>query len=70
MTTHDWLFVGCEVEHDWKALGGASCGCEEEACSVPVFTCSRCGECDYGVNAEADRIRADCIHRRDNVALI
>lgn len=48
-------------KHDWKVEGYKSCGCDEAHCSIPVYTCSRCGACDYGENAEADCVRADCV---------
>lgn len=57
----DWLFVGCEAGHDMKCIGGCSAGCAEWCtCSVPVHVCTRCGDIDYGDNAEADEIRAKC----------
>jgi hypothetical protein len=53
-----------EVGHRWVFRGGAWCGCNVDgapgSCSVPVHTCSVCGDCDYGDNEEADGIRADC----------
>lgn len=57
----DFLFVGCEGGHDMKHIGGCNAGCHKDCCcSVPVHTCSRCGDSDYGDNAEADQVRADC----------
>lgn len=57
----DFLFVGCERGHDWRSIGGCNAGCAEWCCcSVPVNECSRCRDCDYGENEEADRIRATC----------
>lgn len=57
----DWLFVGCEGGHDWQSVGGCNAGCSDVCgCSVPVNTCVRCGDCDYGDNADADDIRANC----------
>ncbi len=57
----DWLFVGCEGGHDWQSIGGCNAGCGEECgCSVPVYTCTRCGDSDYGENAEAEDIRNEC----------
>jgi hypothetical protein len=54
-----------ELGHDWHSLGGCNCGCHEDACcSVPVHECSRCKDCDYGQNSEADHIRATCELRR------
>lgn len=48
--------VGC----DMQSIGGMWCGCEGGACSVPVLQCTRCGDCDYGDNAEAAEKRAAC----------
>ena len=53
--SRDWLFIGCERGHDMQSIGGCNAGCDEYcACSVPVHTCTRCGDSDYGENAEAD----------------
>jgi hypothetical protein len=49
--------------HRWTSLGGANCGCVYGECSVPVNECE-CGDCDYGENEDADRIRAECRERR------
>jgi hypothetical protein len=50
-----------EVGHDWKHLGGCNAGCDDACiCSVPVHECRKCGDCDYGDNAEADKTRANC----------
>jgi len=50
-----------DLGHDWQHIGGSNCGCDPEACcSVPVHTCTRCGDCDYGQNDEADAKRALC----------
>lgn len=40
--------------HAWQSIGGSNAGCENPdcSCSVAVYTCSLCGECDYG---ERDR---------------
>lgn len=46
--------------HDWNSTGGAGCGCENGFCSVPVNICARCGDCDYGENADAREIRLAC----------
>jgi hypothetical protein len=46
--------------HDWRLRGGRWCGCEDGGCSIPVHECSRCGDCDYGQNAEADEIKTQC----------
>lgn len=53
-----------ELGHDWVCLGGANCGCHEWACcSVPVHECRRCKACDYGDNADAADMRAQCEHK-------
>lgn len=50
--------------HDWKLLGGKNAGCGEGCgCSVMVYECARCGDCDYGDNEEADEARRDCAMR-------
>jgi hypothetical protein len=57
----DWLHVGCEGGHDWRTLGGCNAGCHADcSCSVPVNFCRRCGDCDYGDNADAEQVRVDC----------
>ncbi len=54
--------------HDWQSYGGAnaSCGHPGCGCSVPVNVCSRCGDCDYGDNAEAERTRRECAKRHED----
>ena len=50
-----------EVGHRWVFRGGANACCFEDcSCSVPVYECSVCKDCDYGVNREAEDIRAAC----------
>jgi len=57
--------IGC----DMQSIGGANCGCIfydgedrcEGQCSIPVLKCTRCGDCDYGENAEAEEKRASCL---------
>jgi len=50
-----------DLGHDWQSLGGCNCGCHETAqCSVPVYICRRCKDCDYGTNQEAIEIRQRC----------
>lgn len=58
----DFLWVGCEKGHDWISMGGKNASCDTDACgcSVPVNECSRCGECDYGDNEDADEVRKYC----------
>lgn len=48
--------LGCDMRHS----GGMNCGCEDGSCSIPVLVCSRCGDSDYGDNAEAAEKRAAC----------
>lgn len=48
---------------DWQSYGGMNAGCDlggSCGCSVPVNVCSRCGDCDYGDNAEAVETRRKC----------
>lgn len=53
-----------EVGHDWKHIGGRNCGCGDWAnCSVPVYGCKKCGDCDYGDNEEARQKIAECEDR-------
>jgi hypothetical protein len=52
-----------ETGHDWKHIGGCNAGCGHRGdccCSVPVHVCTKCGDSDYGDNAEADETRAKC----------
>lgn len=52
--------------HKWKSIGGSNAGCElgdDCGCSIPVHSCIHCGDCDYGVNAEAEQIKAECKER-------
>jgi hypothetical protein len=59
--------LGC----DMQSIGGCNCGCEfydgevrcEGQCSVPVLRCTRCGDCDYGENEEAEERRHSCRER-------
>lgn len=49
--------VGCDMRH----AGGCNAGCGDDCCcSVPVHVCARCGDSDYGDNAEAIDRRAEC----------
>jgi hypothetical protein len=57
----DWIFLKCEADHDWKSIGGCNAGCSETCCcSVPVNVCSRCRDCDYGENTDAETVRQEC----------
>jgi hypothetical protein len=48
--------------HEWELLGGANAGCGNDcACSVPVYRCTKCSDCDYGANGEADEVREKCL---------
>jgi len=64
----DWIWPTCLTHgHDWKHIGGrnAGCGVDTCSCSVPVHECTRCGDCDYGDNAEAETTRRECAELRD-----
>ena len=42
--------VGCDMKH----IGGRNAGCDDACvCSIPVYECTKCGDSDYGDNAEA-----------------
>jgi predicted metal-binding transcription factor (methanogenesis marker protein 9) len=61
MTPRDYIRLGgpC-IKHTWQLIGGRNACCGSDCvCSVPVHVCS-CGDCDYGDNAEADRVRVAC----------
>ena len=47
-------------EHDWRFIGSCGCTCSDGYCSVPVHECARCGDCDYGNNAEAAEVKLEC----------
>lgn len=58
-----------EVGHDWKHIGGRNAACPRGGdciCSVPVHECTKCGDCDYGVNDDADRTLIACDLRYDD----
>lgn len=51
--------------HSWKLLGGRNAGCGKDCrCSVSVYSCKKCGDSDYGDNAEASLVIAECGERR------
>lgn len=51
--------------HKWESDGGCNAGCSDNCgCSAPVNKCQSCGDYDYGDNADAEDIRADCQRRR------
>lgn len=53
-----------EYGHDWNSTGGANAGCRDLcSCSVPVYVCTKCGDSDYGDNAEATETREKCADR-------
>lgn len=53
-----------EYGHDWNSIGGANAGCCELcSCSVPVYVCAKCGDIDYGDNAEATEVREQCAEK-------
>ena len=68
--------LGCKM----VSTGGANCGCVfpyEDAqgshaiagsCSVPVYHCERCGDCDYGQNNEAAEVRRLCAEQNPDPA--
>jgi hypothetical protein len=49
--------------HVWVHIGGRNCGCDGGGCSVPVYECSACGDCDYGDNTEMGEIIEACARR-------
>lgn len=54
-----------QLGHAMQYKGGRNAGCAEWcACSVPVYECTRCGDCDYGENDEARRTVAQCKDNR------
>lgn len=55
--------------HDWQSIGGCNAGCHETcACSVPVNTCTKCGDCDYGENDDAIETRRACVEKFGTMA--
>ncbi len=57
--------AGCKMEH----MGGRNAGCGRDCCcSVPVYVCPKCGDSDYGDNAEASQIITECAARRAEAA--
>lgn len=50
-----------EFGHDFQFAGGTNLGCGDDcACGGAVYTCTKCGDCDYGDNEENDELRAAC----------
>ena len=70
----DMLFVNCQDgSHRWRHTGARACCCElidedtalvSGECSIPVYRCADCGDYDYGENAEAAQVKADCAGER------
>lgn len=55
-----------EYGHTWKSMGGCNAGCGDDcSCSVPVHKCTKCGDCDYGDNADAEQVIEGCEHRTE-----
>jgi len=55
-TARDFLYVGCEGGHDMRHIGGRNAGCAPDCgCSIPVHTCSRCGDCDHAYPVDTCR---------------
>jgi len=57
----------CAEGHSWKHVGGRNASCAERgencACSVPVYECAVCGDCDYGDNDDARDILVHCSNK-------
>lgn len=60
----DWMFVDCRFgAHRWRFIGCKPCDCSYQSaygCSVPVYTCDICNDCDYGDNDEARKVKLEC----------
>lgn len=57
LASADCRVEGCDMQHS----GGMNAACGEHCgCSVPVYTCTRCGDSDYGDNPEANAKRLEC----------
>lgn len=55
--------------HRWVFSGGANCGCKDFlGCSIPVYECEACGDCDYGDNDDALEVRTHCAETRRELA--
>lgn len=67
MIERDFIFLNCQLGHDWVFIGGKNAGCSDEcSCSVPVHRCSVCGDYDYGDNIEAKEKITRCAERKAN----
>ena len=62
MPERDIIYLGCRANrHNWKLIGGRQAGCNKDCtCSVPVYECADCGDCDYGCNTEGIAIIEQC----------
>ena len=65
--TRDIIFLNCQDgKHQPQLVGGMNAGCGQFChCSVPVYECAICGECDYGNNDETAEIIAKCAEREE-----
>jgi hypothetical protein len=57
--SEDCRKVGCDMQF----AGGKNASCDlGDACdcSVPVYSCTKCGDSDYGDNLEATKTREEC----------
>lgn len=55
---HPYAMLG----HKWTFTGCAPCGCDiYRGCSIPVYECESCGDCDYGDNSESRKVRGECM---------
>lgn len=56
-------------DHNWELQGGTACSysSEEGMCSRMVYSCTKCGDCDYGCSRGADDECSICPYRKENV---
>jgi hypothetical protein len=57
IATADCREVGCQMVHTGGRNACCGDGCQ---CSIPVHVCPKCGDSDYGDNAEAREKIAAC----------
>lgn len=61
----------CAHGHKWRSVGAMACCCDlgdfDGECSLPVYGCVRCGDCDYGENADAAAVKAACACWREEI---
>lgn len=65
-----YVYNRCIVhgEHVMVLYGGTNAGCGDLCiCSVPVYVCELCGDCDYGDNDEALAIVEKCNDKNGDV---